>query len=74
MLICNDDGGFQKGWLEYLEKQIATGSFLQINLLHYGGMCIHKSLIPQIGWFDERFHGGGYEDIDWQLRISEAGL
>lgn len=74
VLICNDDGVFKPGWLDFLEGQIATGKFLQINLLHYGGMCIHKSLVAQLGWFDERFHGGGFEDIDWQLRLVEAGL
>jgi hypothetical protein len=74
VLICNDDGIFKHGWLEHLEKQIATDRYDQINILHYGGMCIHKRMMLKIGWFDERFRGGGYEDNDWQLRISEAGL
>jgi GT2 family glycosyltransferase len=30
-------------------------------------------MIPLIGWFDERFTTGYYEDNDWQLRISESG-
>lgn len=74
VLICNDDATFNPNWIEYLEKQIDSGIFKQINLLNYGGMCIHKSWILDIGWFDENFNGGGYEDVDFQLRISEAGL
>lgn len=74
VLICNDDVTFNKGWLEYLEQQIATDKYDMIHLFHYGGMCIHKRLILKCGWFDETFRGGGFEDIDYQLRLSEAGL
>jgi hypothetical protein len=74
VLICNDDTTFNPGWVEYLEEQIATDKYDMIHLFHYGGMCIHKRLILKMGWFDENFRGGGFEDIDYQLRISEAGL
>lgn len=71
VLVCNDDAIFKQGWLEYLTKQIFSDKYKQINLLNYGGMCLHKSWIVRIGWFDEQFEGGGYEDVDYQLRISE---
>ena len=74
VLICNDDIEFRPGWLEYLEETIDTGLYDLIHLFHYGAMCIHKSLILKIGWFDERFRGGGFEDNDYQLRIYEADL
>ncbi len=74
VLICNDDIEFKEGWLEYLEKMIDSGKYDLIHLFHYGAMCIHKSMICKVGWFDERFRGGGFEDNDYQLRISEAGL
>jgi len=74
VLICNDDAVFKPGWLDHLEKQIASGKYWQVNLLHYGGMCLHKSMVLRLGWFDETFRGGGYEDIDWQLRIKESGI
>lgn len=74
VLICNDDIVFKPGWLEYLEAQIATDKFDQIMIAHYGGMCIHKRMFLKLGWFEERFMGGGFEDNDWALRISEAGL
>jgi len=74
VLICNDDATFKPGWLEYLEEQIATDKFDMIHLLHYGGMCLHKRLILKMGWFDENFRGGGFEDNDHQLRIFESGI
>lgn len=74
VLICNDDIEFKDGWLEYLEETINSGKFLGIHLLNYGAMCFHKSMILRVGWFDERFRNGGYEDNDYQLRIDEAGI
>jgi hypothetical protein len=74
VLVCNDDAEFKPGWYEYLTNKIAEGKHLQINLLHYGGFCIHKRMIVKNGWFDEFFTGGGFEDNDWQLRLFEAGL
>lgn len=74
VFICNDDIEFKSGWLEYLEKKIDEGQHDIIHLFHYGAMCIHKSLVLKIGWFDERFRGGGFEDNDHQLRIFEAGI
>ena len=72
VLVCNDDAIFKNGWYEHLTEQINSGKFLQINLLHYGGFCIHRKMILRNGWFDENFKGGGFEDIDWQLRLSES--
>jgi glycosyltransferase involved in cell wall biosynthesis len=74
VLICNDDIVLKPGWMEFLENQISSQKYEQIIIAHYGGMCLHKSLILKMGWFDENFLGGGFEDIDWQLRLSEGGL
>lgn len=74
VLVCNDDIEFKPGWLEYLEEQIDSGCYDLIHLFHYGAFCIHKYMMLKVGWFDERFRGGGYEDNDYQLRIYEAGL
>lgn len=74
VFLCNDDIIFKPGWLEYLEEKIEEDKYLLVHLFHYGAMLFHKSLILKVGWFDERFRGGGYEDNDYQLRISEANL
>lgn len=74
VLICNDDITFNHNWIEYLEDMIASQKYLMIHLFHYGAMCLSKQFVLEHGWFDERFTGGGFEDVDSQLRISEAGL
>lgn len=55
-----------------------------INLLENGTSCVllynvgfmgfSKELIRKIGWWDERFTHGGWEDFDWVWRIAEANL
>jgi len=74
IFITQDDMTFNEGWVKHLEKGIEAGKFLQINFFSLGAFLMHKSLIPLVGWFDERYCGGGFEDIDWQLRMFEAGL
>ena len=37
-------------------------------------MGVTKELFRQIGWWDERFYGGGYEDDDFVLRLRLANL
>jgi len=37
-------------------------------------MAFSKELIRKIGWWDERFLNGGWEDRDWMIRLAEADL
>jgi methylation protein EvaC len=55
-----------------------------INLLEEGYSCVFmwnagfmgfsKELIRKIGWWDERFLEGGYEDRDWVIRLKENNV
>ena len=36
----------------------------------FSHFMIHKSLIQTVGWFDERFPGIGYEDHDYEIRMT----
>lgn len=55
-----------------------------INLLQSGFSCVclysvgymgfSKELIRQIGWWDERYLLGGWEDRDWVFRLKHADL
>lgn len=55
-----------------------------VNLLEKGTSCVFlynvgfmgfsKELIRKIGWWDERFTHGGWEDRDWVWRLAEANL
>src|SRR5262245_23676709 len=64
VLISNDDVVFRTTWLEHLMNASNAANTKQINLCGYSAFCLHKSLIPLMGWFDERFRGGYYEDVD----------
>lgn len=74
VLVCNDDITFKPGWQEYLEEKIKESKHFIVTLFSYGAFLIHKSMMLRVGWWDERFLAGGFEDNDYQLRISEAGL
>jgi len=74
VLIASDDIEYLPGWYEHLIQEIKSAQFLQIMMTSYCAFCLHKSMVLHLGWFDERFLGGYYEDNDWQLRISEAKL
>ncbi len=74
VLVCNDDVLLKDGWRKYLEEIADEKRHKQIILCAYSAFCIHKSVIPLLGWFDERFTGGYYEDVDWQMRLGESGF
>lgn len=56
---------------DILESGILNSEFGLINgsFSHY---MLNKSLIKSIGWFDERFPGIGYEDHDFEIRMTLA--
>lgn len=69
-----DDSVFVPGWYDKCIGCINENKYDIIHLLHYGGFAMHKRLVLTCGWFDERFLGGGYEDVDYQIRLSECGV
>lgn len=46
--------------------------FVGMHNFYFFGMS--KNLIRKIGFFDERFVGGGYEDVDWGKRLLEHDI
>ena len=45
-----------------------------VSLYSFAFFGFRKELIRRIGFFDERFIGGEYEDCDFVRRVSEAGI
>jgi len=43
-------------------------------LYNVGYMGFSKELVRKIGWWDERYKLGGWEDRDWVFRIAQADL
>lgn len=72
VVICSDDHHLQDTrWYIQLEKRIQEEKYNQIIFTWFGFHAIHKSAIPTLGWFDEAFTTGGYEDIEMMTRIKE---
>lgn len=53
--------------LDLLDKGYAV-----VGLYLYGFFGFKKQLMREIGTFDERYIGGGYEDIDFTIRVIES--
>jgi len=45
-----------------------------VGLYRFGFFGFKKELIRRIGWFDERYIGGGFEDDDMIIRMMEANI
>jgi len=73
MMICADKITLKPGWLEPLKKMLEKYEYVIFSSQH-NAFCLDKILISKIGWFDERFESGGYEDVDYMLRAQEKGL
>lgn len=58
-----------KKMLEHLEN-----GFAWTTLWGVAFMAFSKELVRKIGWWDERFVNGGWEDRDWVWRLKEANL
>jgi hypothetical protein len=55
--------------LELLDQGFAVATKYSV-----GFMAFSKELIRVIGWWDQRFYGGGYEDDDFVLRLRVHNL
>lgn len=73
-VILINDRTFPK--VEEVEKMIhlLENGFACVLLYNVGFMGFAKELIRKIGWWDERFKHGGWEDVDWVWRLREANL
>lgn len=82
IVICTDDMILhKKGWLkEFREKAVDNiGMVCQKSQWREWfipmGMCyIKKEVIKKVGFLDERFKVAEMEDIDYSIRVTEAGF
>ena len=62
--------------VDEIEKMITLleNGYACVLLYNVGFMGFSKELIRTIGWWDQRFTYGGWEDRDWVWRIKKANL
>lgn len=62
--------------IDEVEKMIylLENGYSCVFLYSVGFMGFSKELIREIGWWDQRFTYGGWEDRDWVFRLKKANL
>ena len=75
IVLINDKVLPKPGELTRMISLLDAG-FGYVGLYSIGFCAITKGLIKKIGWFDERYLGGGYEDDDFmiRLRLNDIGI
>lgn len=73
MIFSNDKA---RGTPEHLEKilKLLDDGYGLVGLYNFGFFGFKKDLIRKVGFLDERFVGGGYEDTDFVARLKEADI
>lgn len=54
--------------------ELLNDGFGFVDLYRFAFFGFRKDLINRIGFFDERFIGGGYEDSDFLRRVIESNI
>ena len=73
IIICNDKARPTPEAVEKILTMLTDGWGL-VALYRFGFFGFNKDLIRKIGFFDERYVGGGYEDCDFVRRLKEANI
>ncbi|MGC7872889.1 glycosyltransferase family 2 protein [Desulfosporosinus sp. SYSU MS00001] len=73
IIICNDKARPTLKAVEKILTMLEDGWGI-VALYRFGFFGFKKDLIRKIGFFDERFIGGGYEDVDFARRLKEADI
>jgi cytochrome c-type biogenesis protein CcmH/NrfG/glycosyltransferase involved in cell wall biosynthesis len=72
VLICNDDLRIQPLFRQQMEAGLAENSDFFVINRSWSHFIMSHEVIRQVGWFDERFKGVGYEDGDYMVRMIAA--
>jgi len=73
IIICNDKARPANAAVVKILTMLDEGWGV-VALYRFGFFGFKKDLIRKIGFFDERYTGGGYEDNDIILRLKEADV
>lgn len=73
IIICNDKARPTNSAIEKILLMLDEGWGL-VAPYRFGFFGFKKDLIRKIGFFDERYVGGGYEDNDFILRLKESDI
>jgi len=72
-LVLNDDIILTKRFRKSVDNIILKNDTIHILNMSWSHFFISKSIISEIGWFDERLPGVGNEDWDYEIRAMLGG-
>ncbi|MFA6485996.1 MAG: hypothetical protein WCT40_01345 [Candidatus Magasanikbacteria bacterium] len=73
MLVLNDDVSLNLLFRQDFEKHLQENDLFFVINRSWCHFLVSKKLVKEIGWFDERLPGTGYEDGDYHIRMVEKG-
>jgi glycosyltransferase involved in cell wall biosynthesis len=73
ILILNDDTQVTDLFRQEMESKLNGLNFSVINN-SWSHFFISKNIVKNVGWFDERLIGVGFEDIDYALRMGSSSI
>jgi len=73
VIICNEKA---RPRIEHMWRtlELLDEGFGVVGLYRFGFFGFRKEFVRRVGFFDERFRGGWYEDNDMMLRMHEADI
>lgn len=73
VIICNDKSRPKKEDIDKIVSLLEEG-YGFVGLYAWGFFGFKKELFRRVGFMDERFIGGGYEDCDYMRRMLESNI
>ena len=74
MIFLSDKARPIEGQIQKMKDLSLMCKYGIVALHRYGAFCIDKDVIRKIGFFDERYIRGGFEDDDFTIRLREADI
>lgn len=74
LVVITSDKCFPKTRTIYEMQRLLSGGYGLVCAYRFGCFGISKSALSKVGFMDENFSGGGYEDTDFLLRFWEADI
>lgn len=74
IIVLSDKARPLNGQIQEMKNLALTGKYGMVALHRFGAFCLDKNAIRRVGFFDERYIRGGFEDDDYMIRMREADI
>ena len=80
VILLNDDTVVREGWIDDIIRAskeydiVGQRGYMRTEHFPFWGVYIKKEVIDKVGFLDERFETGEWEDVDFCIRAIDAGF